>query len=90
MAIQDTKTNLQWTVLLVLCGFAVLVIGYYFLIELPRHNSALLDLERQKFEAAKKEREAAEEENKAKAEAEVRAKARAERQDQEKQTKLEK
>ena len=73
MAIQDTKTNLQWTVLLVLCGFAVLVIGYYFLIELPRHNSALLDLERQKFEAAKKEREAAEEENKAKAEAEVRS-----------------
>jgi hypothetical protein len=62
------------------CGLAVLAIGYYFLIELPRHNSALLDLERQKFEVAKKGR----------AEAEGRAKARAEQQDQEKQTKLEK
>ena len=60
------------------------------MIELPRHNSALLDLERQKFEAAKKEKEAAEEEKKAKAEAEGKAKARAGQQDQEKQTKLEK
>jgi len=90
MADQETKINLEWTILLVLCGLAVLAIGYYFLIELPRPNSALLDLERQKFEVAKKEKEAAEEEKKAKAEAEGRAKARAEQQDQEKQTKLEK
>src|SRR5712692_9012217 len=80
MAIQESKANLQWTVLLVLCGLAVLAIGYYFLIELPRHNGALLDLERQKFEAARKEKEVAEEEK---------TKARAEQQDQEKQTKLE-
>ena len=70
MVVQETRINLQWTILLVLCGLAVLAIGYYFLIELPRHNSALLDLERQKFEAAKKEKEAAEEEKKTKAEAE--------------------
>jgi len=59
------------------------------LIELPRHNNALLDLERQKFEAAKKDKEVAEEEKRAKADTEERAKARAEEQDQEKQTKLE-
>ena len=42
--------------ILFLCALIALSISYYFFIALPNHNQALLDLERDKFQAEQAER----------------------------------